>query len=382
MSTMGRTRCWPWIVSGSLLLLAGNLVAPSHAGEETDSPPSEKSAAEEKGAEKAAEAASMSPDEWREALAELREAITGDDEEAAQGAMAALAGIDDVNAWQPLRDLVTQEKNYKVRCLAAVPLGRIRASGRKPPPDDRPLETMTTAEWRHRLKELRDAYEGEDKEAKEAARLEIVNIRDPGALGVIRQMLALEKDNLLRRELLMPLARIGGRAAVRELVELSVKGGMVDGEASLGLALTDEAPEAVPLLARYLQNRKYQARAVQALATSQILQPLEQGEKPDQRLTVGLIDALALKTPDRVMMPAVVLSGRGAAMGISSRGVQWAYRRRTYRIRNVAVKVVNLSPNGTALELLKQYSGEDHQFDQQAWADWYRQTRHAAQDSP
>jgi HEAT repeat protein len=353
------------VMSACLLLGFAFVAGSAHAGEG------------EKAAEPAAEAVSMSPDEWREALAELREAITGDDEEAAQGAMAALAGIDDVNAWQPLRDLVAQDKNPKVRCLAAVPLGRIRASGRKPPPDDRPFETMSTAEWRQRQAELRDAFQGEDKEAKEAARLEIVNIRDPNALGVIRQMLALEEDHLLRRELLMPLAHIGGRAAVRELVEVSVKGRGLAGQASLGLALTDEAPEAVPLLARYLQNRKYQARAVQALATSQILQPLGQGEKPDQRLTVGLIDALALKTPERVTTLGVVPTGHASYLGTAGGTVQQAYSSRKYAMRKVVVKVIKLSPNAMALELLKQYSGEDYQYNQKAWATWYRQQANA-----
>jgi hypothetical protein len=303
----------------------------------------------------------------------LRPAVIGKDEAAASDAMLEIATIADPNAIGALEDVLACDVHFKMRSIVVVPLAQMRNLKLKPPEDDEPFETMTTAEWRVRLAELRRALDGDDKEAAEAARLAICRIRDPNAFGVVKQMLLRDKDFEVRRMLTVPLARTGGDEALPVLADLAVKDAEVKGEAALALVLLDRAA-ALPLVAKYLHNRRYQAQAVQTLALAQLIEPLEQDQKPDQQLTIGLIDALALKTIGRTQVPAIVPTGSITARGFTgSRGFSF-YSRRTYALRNVTVNVVNLSPNEIALDLLQQYTGADHQFDLNAWTKWYRES--------
>jgi len=236
-------------------------------------------------------------------------------------------------------------------------------------------ETHTPAEWREKLAAWRKALESDDEAQRREAKAAILSIRDPNAFGLLKYMLAREESLDVRRLLVAPMAGIGGRKVVDMLVELAMKDRAVWGEAAIGLGTMGEEDRALAVrrLSRYLRSKQLQARAVQVLALGELIRPLEQGARPDDALTRGLIDALALKATN--YKKGKIYFSWYSFQGARTLSNQYRSSRVGGGIVDVVISIEVTSPNETAHELLQQYTQQQLPLDQDQWAQWYKSAR-------
>lgn len=252
----------------------------------------------------------------------------------------------------------------------------------KEPKDDLPagdataekseLDPKATAEWYKKIgvwsKQAKLVPTPAEKVASDAAWEGIAAAADPAAVPALKKALASEKYIIAQRKYVGPIARSGGREALDFLVKLSVEpaSDSLRQEAAEAIATMPNAEEAIPQYVRYLRVPKYCVYAARALSFNGLTK-YRSGKVPDPQLFQALVNSLIL--PDVTWVPVVQWFDTGVFMtrnGLTSRGSG---------IREGTVKKVDPKPNPFAEACLKEYTGQDYGYDQEAWKQWMQKER-------
>ena len=235
-------------------------------------------------------------------------------------------------------------------------------------------DTMSTGEWRKQLEEWRQWIREADRkgpdERGEAAKEQIRGIRDVNAVRPLEAMLSDGREHW-RTVFLEPLARIGGRQALKTLVRVSVMDSnvRVREAAARQIGGMENGRDAIPEYIKYLRSAQYSDEAAEALSWSGLAQQVSIIDEPDPALTNALINALVLKgTKDIPMIYRRYYGSFQPRVGgyhASSGSVS----------ERVYVPVHFPLPNPKVLETLVEYTGENYGYDQNAWKRWYQKRR-------
>jgi hypothetical protein len=230
------------------------------------------------------------------------------------------------------------------------------------------------AKWRKQFLEWRGQYfavEANDEERfalQEAGRAKFAEVDDPVAVPAISALLQTDKLPQFRRALILPLMKIDNDESMACLVEWSVEdeNPLLREEAAKALVGRQGLEKYLDTYLTYLRSPKLVANAAEALTWTRLAQPVSTVEKPDPKLTKALISAL--HTVQRQIVPYSVAYDSGLIPGVSPSGnINYG---RVYGTDSGMVQVKIPVPQPKVLAALKEYSGQDHQYDQSAWKAW------------
>jgi hypothetical protein len=226
------------------------------------------------------------------------------------------------------------------------------------------------AQWRKNLLEWRRWFLSEklDPERSPAlARQNIAAIDDAAAVPAIVAVLKAEKNPQLRRVLVQPLLNLGGKDALKLLVQLSVEdeNPLLREEACAGLRDRPELAEHLDQYLEYLKkkrqgvNVRYATEAAEALMLVGLTAPRAEGELPNEKLVRGLTGALdTAPVVDDALKRDWIPDPRDS-------------KARQKRRSPLAGRVpVVETPNPVVLAALVEHTGEDFQYDKAAWISW------------
>jgi hypothetical protein len=275
----------------------------------------------------------------------------------------------DKNAWLNWYATLPAEKKESLP-IAEVPV--------LPTPDDLPpdsYEVLPPREWRKRFGALRRRLESNTLKELTAVKKEILAIHDPQARGVINQLLARERDSRIRPFWVLALGGLPGDDSLETLVDLAVRDDEVAWQACMGLARAKRRDKVLELLAHKLWSKEHQAQAVQVICSTGLIEPLAAEQAPDRVLVLGLIDALALKSTEYYKQRRYYFFYASYFIPHpASHGYEAGYHAESGPV-DTQIPVEVRTPNDLAHELLQQYTGQDFAMDQQAWTQWYYDTR-------
>jgi hypothetical protein len=117
----------------------------------------------------------------------------------------------------------------------------------------------------------------------------------------------------------------------------------------------------------YLKSPKYVANAAEALKWTRLSQAVSTVEKPNPKLAKALINGLNAK--QETLMPYRVAFDTGYIPTPSEAGNR-LYGRRVSGIDEGFVRVKIPVPQPKVLDALKEYSGQDYQYDESQWNSW------------
>jgi hypothetical protein len=186
----------------------------------------------------------------------------------------------------------------------------------------------------------------------------LLAIRDRKAVPALLALLKTERERRVRTAYMEALATIGGKSALDALVRLSLDDSY--GYQRLAAGLISRMPnrdEAIPEYAKALAIDRTRGPALDALRRCGLTEPLPYGQPPDPVLTKALIDSLVVKQVQTV--PAFRYR---EWYGV--RGLDYGTYRRGY------VPVEGIACNDPARTVLKNYTGQDFGYDQDAWTEW------------
>ncbi|MBI1901789.1 MAG: HEAT repeat domain-containing protein [Planctomycetia bacterium] len=245
-----------------------------------------------------------------------------------------------------------------------------------PPPLD--LE-MSAEEWKKQLRAWREEVGEPLRWTKDALAVmdKIRAVKDPAAVEAILALLDKEKNTSVRFLYIQALGRTGSKKAIAPLAKLAVEDEQPDirHEAAKSLGTLPDKREALPQLIRYLGS-KHSARAAQALRWSGLTQRLGTFESPDSYLTRALINALIVKKKTRVPVGYWYAWWKASA-------VPGGRHMRGHFESGIGTKDVDVpAPNPEVLEALKEYSGQDYEYDVRAWEKWHQERKNSPPDDP
>lgn len=228
------------------------------------------------------------------------------------------------------------------------------------------------AQWRKTLLEWREQYftgEGENPRALwNQGREKIAAIEDQAAIPAIVALLRTEKHPQFRRAMIVPLISMGGKEAVACLVKWSVEdeNPLLREEAAKGLVGKQELQVHLDTYITYLKSPKYVASAAEALTWTRLSQPISTVERPDEKLTKALINALHTDQIKIVPYSVTFDSGERAHMTRMNNIGPW--RQRGTDEGMVRVRIPVAQPKVVAA--LEEYSGQHYQYDEKSWLVW------------
>lgn len=229
--------------------------------------------------------------------------------------------------------------------------------------------------WKTEFKLFAATPTKEDQAASEAARQKILAIRDPQALGALEQVLLDESVYVvLQKEYLEPLRNIGGKGAVKLLARIAVepRSQSLREKAAAILGEREDAKEAIPSLVKYLEGKKYRENALLALMNSELTAPTG-GTLPDKQLFFMLL-AILKRNDDEILNEAHFRDyySRGSVNGQRFTGKDLDFNRA--KIDALKAELNKLEPDPNVHQILTKYTGQDFEYDQLRWLDWYRDT--------
>jgi hypothetical protein len=234
------------------------------------------------------------------------------------------------------------------------------------------------AQWRKQLVEWRKEFfgmDGDDLHAQwQAGRERVAAIDDPAAIPAIVALLKTEKHPQFRRALIQPLIKLGGKEAVDCLVKWSVEdeNPLLREEAAKGLIGKEGLEAHLDTYIAYLKSPEYVSNAAEALRWTKLSQPLSTVEKPNERLVKALVNAI--HTFQYKMTRYRVAYDTGTRPHVTRTGNIGPWRQSGIDEGVVRVKVP--VPQPAVVAALKEYSGQDFQYDESKWNAWL--TEHSA----
>jgi hypothetical protein len=225
--------------------------------------------------------------------------------------------------------------------------------------------------WAARLKEWRRWMSVDTKDAAkmpDAAREALGAIDDPEAIPALVSAVKSEKNALIRRALIQPLIKLGGKDAVALLVKLSVEDddAMLREQAAVGLVGKQELAEHLDRYIKYLGTPRYATQAAQALRWNKLAQPVSTVEQPDPKLAQALINALVQKVKKRVPYKYAFDTGVLADRGIHDGDGFFRHYGTAEGWIDVPVPV----PNEAVLLTLQYYLEQNYGYDKQKWSSY------------
>lgn len=229
--------------------------------------------------------------------------------------------------------------------------------------------------WKTEFKLFAATPTKEEQAVSEAARQKILAIRDPQALGALEQVLLDESVYVvLQKEYLEPLRNIGGKGAVKLLARIAVepRSQSLREKASAILGEREDAKEAIPSLVKYLEGKKYRENALLALMNSELTAPTG-GTLPDKQLFFMLV-AILKRNDDEILNEGHFRGYdlRGSVNGQAFSGKDRDFNRK--QIDALKAELNKLEPDPNVYQVLTKYTGQDFEYDQLRWLDWYRDT--------
>lgn len=236
--------------------------------------------------------------------------------------------------------------------------------------------TMSPAKWEKQLalwkRDLKIEPQKEEQAASEAARRNILAIRDPYALVSLEKILLVDTEYpLIQAVFLEPLANISGKGAVRVLAKVAVeqRSKLLYERAAAILVERGDAALAIPTLLPYLKGKKHREAALLALMNSEITKPTG-GALPDKQLFRMLV-AILKRNDDGINNEAGfrVYGLRGSYNGVGFTGKDLEINRA--QIDALKAELDKLEPDPNVHKVLTTYTGQDLGYDQLYWLDWY-----------
>jgi hypothetical protein len=233
-----------------------------------------------------------------------------------------------------------------------------------------PPGAKSAAEWKRQLrawlKVLREAHRTGDDSADDLKE-RIRKIRDPNALPGLQAVVSEGRD-YPRLYFLEPLAKIGGRRAIKTLVEVCATDTNISVRkaAAKWIGQMPNRQEAVPEFVKFLRAPRYSGAAAEGLSTSGLAQQVSTTEAADPALTNALINALVVKRIRLVPIKSWSYVPRAARGPGYHYHEDLKYFRVEYPVRQREV-----------LKTLVEYAGDDYGYDQHAWRKWYQSRKSA-----
>jgi hypothetical protein len=227
------------------------------------------------------------------------------------------------------------------------------------------------AQWRKQLQGWGKEFfggEGKNRQAQwQAGREKIAAIDDPAAIPAIVALLKTEKHPQFRRALIQPLIKLGGKEAVDCLVKWSVEDDnpLLREEAAKGLIGKEGLEAHLDTYIAYLKSPIYVSNAAEALSWTRLCQPLSTVDQPNEKLVKALVNAL--HTVTREIVPYSVRFDTGWQWRPSHTGNAAS---RTWGTDKGMVQVKIPKPVPSVLNALRDYSGQDYQYDESQWNKW------------
>ncbi len=238
-------------------------------------------------------------------------------------------------------------------------------------PDKETAESrLPASDWKRQIHRWAIDVRSFSKEpvAATAAWNRIRSIRDENAIKTLESQLKTEKDINVCIACLEALGGIGDQVAVSVLVRNAVvdKRKQVSAAASWELRNLSVPPIAIAEFAKLMKSSHGQS-ALMSLRISDLLEPLRPYEAPDSEITEAIIRLLTFKYDEKIPM----VEWRGYDTGVIPHGSGWSRHARR-QTRGVVVVNQKLVPNELALEMLKEYTGQDYAYNQSAWRKWLK----------
>jgi hypothetical protein len=209
-------------------------------------------------------------------------------------------------------------------------------------------------QWEKKINAIRKALPNDEK-----ARKELAAITDPAAVEpLVKAIRAETKEAESQILMLRALSRIGTIPALRFIVDWAVRTLKAENVRAACYEELVKHPEAKNTIVRdlILDLRADNPQVVNIAAAAL-------GEVEGETAIPALIEALM--TTHKVVRQVEV---QGHGVGTGGSGLDWG-----------SSKIVeeNTSRNQDVLTTLRKLTGNDFQFDQEAWRNWYRQSRRA-----
>jgi HEAT repeat protein len=312
--------------------------------------------------------------------------------EARQKRLSPLAGVlpvaDTSNpvVLKTLQDYTGQDFQYDQKAWLAWLEARLKEGGIPALPETAPepkADPTAVAKWRKQLLQWRDEFfifgredrhtaNAEDRNARyEAGRGKIAAVNDPAAIPAIIKLMETDKEPQFRRALLVPLIASDDPAAEASLVRWSVEdeNPLLREEAAKALAGRKGLDRYLPRYIAYLKSPVFVANAAEALLVTKIGKPPSQSQTPDVKLAKALINAMHTSqykvVPYRVAYDTGWLVGpRLGGSGTGTHGY------RAWGTDEAMVRVKVPVPQPSVRAALKEYTGQDYEYDQARWREW------------
>jgi HEAT repeat protein len=240
--------------------------------------------------------------------------------------------------------------------------------------DERASATAAAGQWRKQLASWGQEYFGpqsaENQALWEQGREQLASVDDPAAIPPIVALLKTEKHPQFRRALIVPLIQLGGKEATSALVKWSVEDDnpLLREEAATGLAGKEGLDAHLDTYIAYLKSPKYVANAAEALSWTRLAQPLSTVERPNEKLTKALIQAL--HTRQQQVVPYSVSYDSGTRISMDGMGNAGPWRK--WGTDEGWVRVRIPVPQPKVVAALQEYTGQQYQYDTSQWQNWLR----------
>ena len=234
---------------------------------------------------------------------------------------------------------------------------------------------QSASEWKRDIAGWAKVVQQDNGMVSSAVWNHIRNVRDPVAVEILLNRLAAEKHGSLAIAYVEAIASIKSDEASRELVRLSIEDNRfsVANAAAWAIRTTSTRNVIFDEYASLLKMKKFQDRAIMSVFTSDVANPRRRAGSSNYERHSGFTKSLISLLTTTNSKPAWIgqwhLQGQFHGYSNSS----WGFHRQL-TIRSKSIRIFFEVPYPSALQLLKQYTGEDYGYNKRDWYRWQNDT--------